>query len=311
MKKIATLSMCILFSFLLLPLLPAKAQEPLEFIITPNGDITPYTPLLERNGNIYTLKADLDTIWIQAKDITINGAGHTLKWLRLRGSNLNGPSDPDCMGIVVKNLKIVSTLYAVGGGNHTFIDNTFENTDIIFTGHIGIGDDVFKNNTFVNVTFYLTYGGGSLIVMSENNVINTKMIAFGTYFPRLDRNYYDDYTQKYPNATQIINSDTWDTQYVMPIDEPGETYSNTIDIHPLVNPVANYKIANFNTPPTSHLTNPAEQTNDPMPTFKPQPNNPTYFDRNIHIIILLILLTGISCTILILYKRGNTQKQLT
>jgi hypothetical protein len=44
-----------------------------------------------------------------------------------------------------------------------------EHSEISFIGALGVGDDVFKNNTFVDVTFTLTYGGGSRIVMSENN----------------------------------------------------------------------------------------------------------------------------------------------
>ncbi|MDR2707987.1 MAG: hypothetical protein LBB87_04505, partial [Nitrososphaerota archaeon] len=186
-----------------------------------DGDIVPNTPLLEKNGNVYTLKEDFfGTIWIQANNIVLDGAGYTLQGLRLRGSNLRGPSEPDCMNIIVKDLKMVnSSLLAVGGGNHTFIDNTFEDSEIFFTATIAIGDDLFKNNTFVNVRFSFTYGGGSLVVMSENNFLNMKMLAFGSYFPKLDRNYYNDYTLKYPNATQVSNSDIWNTPYIMPIEE--------------------------------------------------------------------------------------------
>ena len=301
-KNIDALLLYLILSFLLFTFLPVKAQESIELIITPNGDIVPNTALLERNGNVYSLKGDiLGSVWIQANNITLDGAGHSLQWLRLRGSNLQGPSDPDCKNVIVKNIKIVNgTIGAVGGGNHTFVDNIFESSEISFMGSIGVGNDDFKNNTFVNVQFTFTYGGGSLIAMTENNFVNVKILSFISYFPKLDRNYYNDYTIKYPNATQVDNSDTWDTPYVMPIEEPGEPKANTVDNHPLINPVANFEIPGSDKPFTSPTATSLYPTNNNTLTPEPTSNKPSNFNKNLHIIIALTtILTILTCTILI------------
>jgi hypothetical protein len=197
---------------------------------------------------------------------------------------------------------------AVGSGNHTFIDSYFEHSEISFTGALGVGDDVFKNNTFVDVTFTLTYGGGSRIVMSENNFVNIKMIAFGTYFPKLDRNYYNDYTLKYPNATQVNNLNIWNTPYIMPIEEPGYPKSNTVDNYPIVNPVTNFEPPNSNTPKTSTpITTLTQQINDdtskPIPIPLGPPRN--FVKYALILIIIIIVFTVLYCTLWVLEKKSK------
>ncbi|MCL2288115.1 MAG: hypothetical protein FWC33_02900 [Candidatus Bathyarchaeota archaeon] len=263
MKKFIStaLLMCLIISLPLLSLTSVNAQETLDIKITPDGTIEPNTKLLEQNNNVYTFKGDISgTLDIHANNIVIDGAGYTLNGGILLAANHRPSNDPNhpvdyphtdcCLNVVVKNLKIINggITSGAGGKNYTFIGNYFENARIRFIGNAGDDVDLFVHNTFVNVTFDFTYGGGSLVVMTENNMVNINVIAFGTYFPKLDRNYYGDYTVRYPYAVQVGNSGVWNTPYVLSIYEPDEPKANTVDSQPLVNPVTGFEVPHFNGP---------------------------------------------------------------
>ena len=77
--------------------------------------------------------------------------------------------------------------------------------------------------------------------------------------PIVDRNYWSNYTAEYPNAKELYNSGIWDTPNVYDKFVGGShgNYS-AIDYHPLVNPITDFEIPNFNIPlpsatPTSTL----------------------------------------------------------
>jgi hypothetical protein len=82
-----------------------------------------------------------------------------------------------------------------------------------------------------------------------------------------------------------------------------------VDNHPLVNPVANFEIPNFNTPITSPTVTPPHSTNDVglTPDVTPHEtaqNVPSTFHRKVLIIIgLLTILAVLSGTFLILKKK--------
>ncbi|MDR2203066.1 MAG: hypothetical protein LBE76_01940 [Nitrososphaerota archaeon] len=267
MKKIlsTTLLVCLMISFPLLSLTSVNAQETLNIKITPDGTIEPNTKMLEQNDNVYTFKDNISgTINVHAHDIVIDGAGYTLNGSLLLGVNHKPYDDHNadcCMNVVVKNLKISNGgISGAGGRNCTFVGNYFENSRIRFMGNAGVGEDLFMHNTFADVLFDLTYGGGSLIVLTENNLVNVGMIGFGTFYPTLDRNYYGDYVMRYPYATRIADLGVWDTAYVMYADV-NEPESKMVDSKPLVNPVVEFEIPHFNGPlPSANM--PSTNTND-------------------------------------------------
>jgi hypothetical protein len=246
------LLVCLIISFPVLALTSVNAQEKLNIAITPDGNIEPATKLLEQNDNIYTFKGDiLGTIDVHAHDIVIDGAGYTLTGGILLAANHKPNDDHNadcCLNVVIKNLKISNggITSGAGGKHYTFVGNYFENSRIRFMGNAGVGEDLFTHNTFVGVTFDMTYGGGSLIVMTENNLVNVDMIAFGSYYPKLDQNYYGDYTLRY-SATKTI-SGVWDMPYVLSVEEPGVPNACTVDNRPLVNPVTGFEVPHFNGP---------------------------------------------------------------
>jgi hypothetical protein len=256
-KTISLTIICLLILIISIQLSPVKAQEKLDITISPDGTIEPNTKLFEQNGNVYTFKGDISgTIDVHANNIVIDGAGYTLNGGILLSANHRPYNEADyahavecCLNVVVKNLKIINggITSGSGGKNYTFIGNYFENARIRFIGNADGGEDLFTHNTFVNVTFDITYGGGGLIVLTENNLVNVDMIAFGSYFPKLDRNYYGDYTMWY-SATRVTGSDVWSTPYVLSIYEPGCPDSCTVDSQPLVNPVTGFEVPHFNEP---------------------------------------------------------------
>lgn len=60
----------------------------------------------------------------------------------------------------------------------------------------------------------------------------------------MDRNYWSNYTAKYPNATEVEELGIWDTPYID--DRYIGATSRSIDYHLLVNPITAFKIPNFN-----------------------------------------------------------------
>lgn len=109
---IALVTVCLIVSLSILAL-PAKAQEPLNLTVKPDGSVEPSTDLLERNGTTYTFKGDIfGSITVRKAGITIDGAGHTLQGnpreANLRGINLVGHDETfNAYGnVLVKNLRI-------------------------------------------------------------------------------------------------------------------------------------------------------------------------------------------------------------
>jgi hypothetical protein len=280
---IALVTVCLIVSLSILAL-PVEAQEPLNLTIKPDGSVEPITDLLERNGNVYTFKGDIfGTIWVQANNIIIDGAGHTL-----RGNGINtgqnteigvllGGSDLShrvCHGVLVENLKISDIprgIYSVGGSNNSFLGNYFENSGIEFQGNANQTGDIVRHNTFVNASISFDYNPNGTDCIVENNLIDSRIWIWLAQVPIVDRNYWSNYTVQYPDAKELDNSGVWDTPFVMGSNSRGDL---CIDYHPLVNPITDFEIPNFNIPlpsasPTSQL--PTINTGAERPQTEPFP----------------------------------------
>jgi hypothetical protein len=233
---------------------PVKAQEPLNIIITPDGNVEPSTSLLERNGNTYTFKGDIyGTIWVQANSIIINGEGHTLRGngadtgknseigILLGGTDL---SHRDCIGVLVKNLRIDNLprgIYSVGGSNNSFIGNYFVHSGIELQGNANLTGDLIRHNNFVDSFVSLDYNPNGTDIITENNMVNCAILVWLAKAPVVDNNFWSNYTAKYPNAMALVDSEVWDTPYVF---STYDTFS-VVDYHPLVDPVTAFSVPNF------------------------------------------------------------------
>lgn len=267
-----TLSFIVSFSILILPV---DAQEPLNLTIKPDGSVEPSTDLLERNGNTYTFRGDIfGSITVRKAGITIDGAGYTLQGdpreANLRGINLVGQDETfnAYSNVLVKNLRIYNFNDGIytPSNNNTFIGNRLEGARIHILGGSGRGN-VIKHNVFVNAQIFIDYNNGGLDVITENNFIDSTIFVDLSVPPVVDRNYWSNYTAEYPEAKEADGSGVWDTPYVYDKFIGGSHGKDPcIDYHPLVNPITNFEVPNFNPfsspPPTITSTGtPKSSTN--------------------------------------------------
>lgn len=159
MKVIAALVLVSLVFSVLISVVPIKAEESLNLTIKPDGSVDPYTDLLERNGTVYTFKGDIfGNIKVQKDGITIDGAGYTLQG---RGGDINEggigidlmseTTDSGWRNVLVKNLRIYDfypAIWAVGGGNSSFIGNYFSRSSMVLYSNANITGNLIKHNTF-------------------------------------------------------------------------------------------------------------------------------------------------------------------
>ena len=259
---VALLTICLIVSLSIVAL-PVKAQEqePLNITIKPDGSIEPDTDViwLQRNGSTYTFVVDiLATITVQRAGITIDGAGHTLEG-NGRGINLVGHDETfNAYGnVLVKNLRISNFSEGIytPSNNNSFIGNRFENTRIHILGGSGEGN-VVKNNFFINSYVFVDYNLGGHDVLTENNFFDSGTLVDLADAPFVDRNYWSNYTIKYPNATQVEGLGIWNTPYVD--DRYSWSTGRSIDYHPLVNPITDFEIPAFGIPPQSATPTPTQ-----------------------------------------------------
>ncbi|HLN89544.1 MAG TPA: hypothetical protein VK253_05715 [Candidatus Binatia bacterium] len=270
MKALIALTTVSLIVSLSIVVLPVNALEPLNLTIKPDGSIEPDTDIiwLQRNESTYTFVVDFfGTITVQRAGITIDGAGHTLqgnfKSSGLGGINLVGHDETfNAYGnVLVKNLRIIDFFEGIRtpSNNNSFIGNRFENTRIHILG--GPAGNVVKNNYFINSSVFVDYNYGGHDVITENNFFNSDTLVDLADAPFEDRNYWSNYTIKYPNATKVEGLGIWNTPYVD--DRYSWATGRSIDYHPLVNPITDFEIPNFGIPAMPTLT--------PYPTINTGP----------------------------------------
>jgi hypothetical protein len=307
---IALITVCLIVSLSILTLpIKAQEQEPLNLTIKPDGSIEPNTDFLwlQRNGSTYTFVVDIfGTITVQRAGITIDGAGHTLQG-NSRGINLVGHDEAfnAYSNVLVKNLRISN--FAEGiytpSNNNSFIGNFFDNARMhILGGPVG---NVIKHNIFNSTEIFIDYNMGGSDIITENNFIDSSIFIDIAKPPIVDRNYWSNYTAEYPNAKELDNSGIWDTPNVYDKFVGGShgNYS-AIDYHPLVNPITDFEIPNFNilppsTPPTS-TSHPTINTGAEHPETEP-------FTTAIIVAVAFVVVLAVAAGLLV-YRNKHKQK---
>lgn len=248
------------------------------------GVVVPSSAPIQRNGNLYTFTADIsEAIQIEANDIVVDGAGHTVQGGGI-GTGIvvgNAPDLPTVYNVTLKNMKVTSfhggillryclncsilgvniTLITSEGisvygssnnkvvGNHVSAQTASIRLDQAHNNNISRNNvtDSFdgveiwssQNNSMVenNIT---GNNWGIRLTDSSNNRIYHNNFSNNTSHFYLDNegedtwddgfpsggNYWSDYTQKYPNATETDQSGIWNTPYVLD--------SNNKDNYPIV-----------------------------------------------------------------------------
>ena len=286
---------------------PVKAQTLLNLTIKPDGSIEPDTDIvwLQRNETTYTFIVDFfGTITVQKAGITIDGAGHTLQGNprepTLGGINLVGHDETynAYSNVLVKNLRIYNFLEGIitPSNNNSFIGNRFDNARLhILGGPVG---NVIKHNVFNSTEIFVDYNMGGNDVITENNFIDSSILVDIAKPPIVDKNYWSNYTTKYPNATEIEGLGIWDTPYV---DDRYAWATNTsIDYHPLVNPITDFEIPNFGI-----LTMP---TLTPYPTINTGPEPPQTEPFLTTLAVVIVVSVAVAGVGLLVYFKKRKRK---
>ncbi len=240
----------------------AQTLQQREVVITINDDGSiEGTNQIQRNLNTYTFTGNISgNIQVRKSNIVIDGVGFTLNGNNGTGIDISSeatghPSELDIWNVTVRNLRITNFKWGIKcdfGGKHTFYGNCISNDFVTQNGTGNFSGDslgiLFWGSSGNNIT-HCTIGGSPAIYMHfavSGNTVTENNIVFGAHLAlsgdeTFDRNYWSDYSTRYPNASEVDSSGVWNMPYSFP-DSIGFEKRVFQDNHPLVNPLA---IPNF------------------------------------------------------------------
>ena len=276
----------------------AVAQTSVTITIKGDGSIEG-TNQIQRNFNTYTFTGNISgNMQVRKSNIVIDGAGFTLQGNGGTGIGISSeaaehPSPLEIWNVTVKNLRITNFKWGIkcdDGGDHTFYGDYISN-DIVNRNETG--DFSWDNLGIVlwacggnNIT-HCTIGGSPAIYMhfgSSENVVTENNIVFGFHLAisgseTFDRNYWSDYLERYPNASEVDSSGIWNMPY------ESQTFQ---DNHPSVNPLA---IPNFSST---------------LPTVQPV-QEPVVFPFLLVTVFGIVVATTVAIGLLVYFKKRNPQ----
>ena len=156
-----------------------------------------------------------------------------------RGININRSE----FNLISNNKVTQSGLYSIymyGSNNNIFSENLIVNNNFGIYAQ-GSDSNMFYNNTFKNNSVGLKFCCGSVenVVYNNNFIENYDHNARDNVNNQWDNgtvgNYWDDYAEIYPNASQINN--IWDTPYA--ICDDNNNCEDVFDRYPLVREIVN------------------------------------------------------------------------
>jgi parallel beta-helix repeat protein len=219
----------------------------------------------------------------------------------------------------VENLRLYNCgegIYSVGASNNSLIGNYFDKSSIHLMGSEKYIGDLIRHNTFIDMVIFADYNYGGLDVITENNFFNSGILVDLADAPIVDKNYWSDYTAKYPNATEVGSSGIWDTTYIN---------GNSIDYQLLVNPITDFEFwdfSNFNSTPTTlpspststtpTVTSTPTQTPTPTASFSPSPTptsgTQTTSPTLLWVVLIVLLVAILVAAIVFMRKRFLKRK---
>jgi parallel beta-helix repeat protein len=226
----------------------AKSQSTTNLInINADGSIYPQTTPILRNGNIYKLTDNISgSVAVHKSNIVIDGAGYALNGNGGTGIDLTGnlteyPSIYEIRNVTIENLGIVNFNYSInarGSSQNTFYNDYIANTTSDVHGGVLLYWNAGGNNITHCTIIGTPYAIG--IELSSGNTITGNNLSGGVLMQfagneTVDRNYWSDYSTRYPNAIELDSSGIGNTPYVL--DTYGTVNGTLQDNHPLMNPV--------------------------------------------------------------------------
>ena len=215
--------------------------------INPDGSVTG-TNNIQQIGNTYTLMANMSgNIHVERSNIVINGSGY---WLNGNGgvgialNDLNSYPTISVSNVTVENLYITDCsngIFSNGGGNNTFYDDDFSNfeqggfaIELMGCSYNNISYSTFDNGSQISMDY-----SANLNIVTECNLPSYGILVWLSGSENVDRNYWSDYSTKYPNATEVDHSGVGNTPYVFyTVNNNNGTLLDVFeDNHPLMKPV--------------------------------------------------------------------------
>ncbi|NWG10791.1 right-handed parallel beta-helix repeat-containing protein [Candidatus Bathyarchaeota archaeon] len=206
--------------------------------IRANGAVEPSTaPISSVNNITYVLTNNInDSIVIERDNIILDGRGCTIQGI---GSG-NGIDLTSRINVTIENMKIENFTYGIylaASSSITIFNNTI--TGNIWDGIYALYTDtstIYGNTISLNKRYgiALSESGNNRIFHNSfiDNTNQTHIFAsFGNVWDDdypLGGNYWSDYEEKYPNATETDGSGIWNTPYVI------DAYN--MDRYPLIIP---------------------------------------------------------------------------
>ena len=131
--------------------------------------------------------------------------------------------------------------------------NRIQKCDIGIKISNSIGNTITFNTIEDNVDGISIFYSSEPNIITHNNFINNGIFVLQSSPQTVEGNYWNDYSQKYPEAKEIGSSGKWDIPYQYGI------LADEYDHQPLVNPV---DITDITVP------NPTNPVNSPTPSFQ-------------------------------------------
>ncbi len=226
-----------LMALLIVNIQPVKGLSLGPVFIIADGSVAG-TNNIRRNGAIYILTGNISgSIWVQRSNIVIDGAGYFVQGngtgtgIDLSNGSGGDPSRDRINNVTIRNIRIVgfqTDIHSYNSNNNTFT-GIHALSGFVLSGSLS---NTIKYNTIENWGISIHYCPSSSVI-TENNFIKCGVIVWLSAEPKLDRNYWSNYSAKYPNAKEVGNTGIWDTPY-----DYGESLGPFYDNHPLMNPVA-------------------------------------------------------------------------
>ncbi len=215
-----------------------------------DGSVVPQTKYIKQNGDVYSLTADLQqkyVININCSNIVLDGQGHIING----SGNVFWPNEwhgYNCEGITLIEQTNVTIKNLIVSGFEQPAIYVYNCSNLYI---LGVQSDLVrlacsKNNTVLGSKTPLD------LILSDNNYISENTLWLGLsesnnsliYYNNISSafldghsanvwdngsmgNFWADYLEKYPDASEIDDMGTWDTPYVKD--------AGSIDNHPLIN----------------------------------------------------------------------------
>jgi parallel beta-helix repeat protein len=214
---------------------PVKAQYQGDIAISADGSVSPSTAPIERFGASYILTSNVTgKIAVKTNNIIFDGNGHTIS-----GGDYYGIEVSSVSNVTITNTTITGSACGIAVLNassniisgNSFVDNIFGISLSSYWENGKCSRNVIVGNNFTGCSrgFWI-YDSSSNTIYHNNFIKNANILDDAGYLIHLGSiniwddghglgNYWSDYLNRYPNATEIDNSGIGDIPYfVRPTD---------------------------------------------------------------------------------------------